>query len=164
MTRLTLPEILKNASPDTLALNGFHRAPSGLVVASPKRQVQHRQPKPKSSEHDEQVKLFQIAQEHVQLANMFAIPNGGLRSKATAGRLKAEGVRSGVPDIFLPVASRGYHGCFLEMKVGYNKPTDNQEQWMEALTNAGYYCIVCWSAEEALNKLLWYTDYSTEQD
>lgn len=163
MANLKLSEILQNASPDTLALNGFHRAPSGLVVASPKRQAQHRKRNTGTSEHDEQVKLFQLAQEHGQLANMFAIPNGGLRSKATAGKLKAEGVRSGVPDIFLPLPSRGYHGCFLEMKVGYNKPTENQEQWMEALTAAGYYCIVCWSAEEALQNLLWYADYSTEK-
>ena len=30
---------------------------------------------------------------------LHAIPNGGHRNKATAGRLKAEGVKRGVPDI-----------------------------------------------------------------
>ena len=34
-----------------------------------------------------------------------AIPNGGLRNKATASNLKAEGVKSGVLDVFLP------HNC-----------------------------------------------------
>ena len=33
----------------------------------------------------------------------FAIPNGGLRNKVTASRLKAEGVKSGVPDVFVPI-------------------------------------------------------------
>src|SRR5262245_64718583 len=46
----------------------------------------------------------------------FAIPNGGARDVITAGRLKAEGVRAGVPDVCLPVARAGYHGLFLEVK------------------------------------------------
>ena len=33
----------------------------------------------------------------------FAIPNGGLRNKVTASRLRAEGVKPGVPDVFIPI-------------------------------------------------------------
>src|SRR5512139_3110538 len=60
------------------------------------------------------------------LAYMFAIPNGGLRDMRTATTLKAEGVKSGVCDIFLPQWSiiktspshtRMLHGCFIEMKL-----------------------------------------------
>lgn len=50
------------------------------------------------------------------LATMHAIPNGGDRSPIVAGRLKAEGVRAGVPDVELPVARRGYHSLWLEFK------------------------------------------------
>jgi hypothetical protein len=39
-----------------------------------------------------------------QLSLMFAIPNGGLRHKAEANKLKSEGVKAGVPDIMLPIA------------------------------------------------------------
>lgn len=51
-----------------------------------------------------------------ELHDMFAIPNGGLRDKITAGNLKREGVKAGVPDIFLPIPRGGYHGLFVEMK------------------------------------------------
>lgn len=67
-----------------------------------------------------------------------AIPNGGQRSKATAAKLKAEGVRAGVPDLAIFVARHGYHGAFLELKVGHNKPTDRQRKWIAALQEQGY--------------------------
>lgn len=80
---------------------------------------------------------------------MFAIPNGGLRNKFTAYKLKAEGVKAGVPDIFLPVPSNDFHGLFIEMKFGKNKPTDSQEIWHIDLALGGYKVAVCYSFEDA---------------
>ncbi len=106
-------------------------------------------------EHIEQVALFRWAayQSHSyampELALMFAIPNGGLRSKATAARLKAEGVKAGVPDICLPVANGKYHGLFIEMKAGRNKPTTPQVQWHMRLSQQGYRVAVCYGWEAA---------------
>ena len=60
------------------------------------------------SEHHEQCALF--AWLRLQWPDLdrvsFAIPNGGHRHKAVAGKLKAEGVKAGVPDIFIayPIA------------------------------------------------------------
>ena len=45
-----------------------------------------------------------------------AIPNGGERNIAVASRLKAEGVKSGVADVFVPVAVQPWHGLYLEFK------------------------------------------------
>ena len=42
------------------------------------------------SEHDEQATLFAIASYRPELRWMFAIPNGGYRTKATAGKMAAE--------------------------------------------------------------------------
>ena len=98
------------------------------------------------SEHDEQVALFEWAEwaegRHPELALMYAIPNGGHRHKAVAGRMKAEGVKAGVPDICLPVARGGYHGLYIELKHGRNKATHEQRQWIEALLSAGYFAVV----------------------
>lgn len=47
---------------------------------------------------------------------LHSIPNGGARDPITAARMKAEGIKSGVADIFLPVASCGHHGLYIEMK------------------------------------------------
>jgi hypothetical protein len=55
---------------------------------------------PARSEHDEQVALFEMIRLYKQsthrLKTAFAIPNGGLRHKAVAAKLKAEGVSAQV--------------------------------------------------------------------
>jgi len=109
--------------------------------------------KPKGSEHQEQSALFDWAEKmefkYPELGLMFAIPNGGLRNKAVAMRMKEEGLRPGVPDIFLSSARCGWHGLFIELKYGRNKPTRLQQNWLDALTEAGYLAVVCWGWEEA---------------
>lgn len=71
------------------------------------------------------------------------IPNGGLRDKRTAARLVGQGVHAGVPDVFIPTARGGYHGIYIELKVGNNRPTQNQNDFMAAAMREGYYCCVC---------------------
>ena len=112
------------------------------------------------TEHSQQAALFAyIAQqtEYPELKLAFSIPNGGLRSKATAARLKAEGQRAGVWDIFLPVPRGRWHGLFIEMKVGNNKLTTKQEEFVVSLSN-NYSFMVCYSWEEARSALLWYME------
>ena len=107
----------------------------------------------KKTEHSEQVALFGWAKanepRHLQLGLMFAIPNGGKRHIVTGKKLKAEGVKSGVPDIFLGVPKNGKHGLFIELKVGKNKPSKNQLWWIHSLRAEGYAVGVCWGFEEA---------------
>ena len=107
-----------------------------------------------SSEHDEQKALMDWAALHMgrypELALLFAIPNGGKRDAATAVRLQAEGVKPGVPDVCLPIARQGWHGLFIELKWGRNKPSEYQLDWLERLTAQGYLAIVCWGWQEAV--------------
>lgn len=118
----------------------------------------------RDSEHSQQVALFAWAAMNVgkypALAYMFAIPNGGLRDVRTATSLKAEGVKAGVSDIFLPFHNKftHYSGCFIEMKWGKNKPTAEQIEFMEYATAAGYYCKVCYSWIEARDTLIAYLE------
>ena len=94
-----------------------------------------------------------------QLKLMFHIPNGGKRNAREAARLKREGVKAGVPDIFLPVSQVNkinnmmsiYNGLFIEMKINKNKPTKNQKKWIDALTAYGYKVEICYSWIEAAN-------------
>ena len=108
-------------------------------------------------EHDEQVTLFQLLalneREFPALKWVHAIPNGGHRHKATAGKLKAEGVKAGVSDIFVPIPVKGYHGLYLEMKAGKNKLTTEQSEFGDFVTSRGYSFYTAWSAGEALTAI-----------
>lgn len=81
---------------------------------------------------------------------VYAVPNGGKRSKAEAARLKDEGVRAGVPDLCVPVARGGCHGLYIEMKHGRNKPTAEQAGWIAELRRQGMCAWVCYGAENAI--------------
>ena len=113
------------------------------------------------SEHDEQCKVI----EYCDFANIpiFAIPNGiYLKDRTTATRImakmKKEGLKKGVPDLFIPVAKGAFHGMFIEMKWGKNKPSPDQKKWINKLIDQGYCVVVCWSAEEAISHIRVYYD------
>lgn len=93
-----------------------------------------------------------------ELAYMFAIPNGGTRNKVEAGFLKAQGVRAGVPDVFLPVARWGKHGLWIELKVGNNLPSAYQRQWIETLLRSGYSVQLAYSWTEARDVIIDYLE------
>jgi hypothetical protein len=119
-------------------------------------------------EHDEQAALFTWASYQTarlpELRLMFAIPNGGHRNLLVAKKMKAEGAKAGVPDIFLPVARNGFHGLFLEMKTEANRPkrggkgglSDLQAQWISELREQGFRCEVCYGSREAEAILIQY--------
>ena len=67
--------------------------------------------------------------------------------------LKLEGCSPGVPDLCVPIPNKKYHGLFIEMKYGKNKPTAYQKEWIEYLNGVGYLAVVCYGADEALDIL-----------
>ena len=115
------------------------------------------------TESEEQRALFEWAElyagQYPELALLFHVPNGGARYKATAGRMKAEGVKSGVPDICLPVARGKYHGLFVEMKrTGGGKASLAQEDWLDRLNQQGYAAMICHGWQEAAEVIRLYLD------
>ena len=88
---------------------------------------------------------------------IFAIPNAGKRSIGAAKYYKAEGLKAGFPDLFLPVARKGYHGMFIEFKRSKNdKLRDNQRQWKKDLEAQGYYHCIVWSVDMAIEETINY--------
>jgi hypothetical protein len=114
----------------------------------------------KKQEHAEQVALFkwiELAKGRVpELALMFAIPNQSQGNIQRGRYYKAEGQKAGVPDTMLPVARRGYHGLFIEMKRSGGKPSEAQLMWKAWLKEQGYLSLICVGAEDAIDKLSWY--------
>ena len=105
------------------------------------------------TESEEQQALFEWAawnaSKYPGLNLMFHIPNGGGRSKAEAGRFKAEGVKSGIPDICLPVARGRWHGLYIEMKRIGGKLTAEQCTILDQLNQQGYFAVVCYGFDMA---------------
>jgi hypothetical protein len=66
---------------------------------------------------------------------IFAVPNGGLRSKAEAARLKWTGVVAGVPDLAVIAPSGKAH--FLEVKTPTGRLSDDQREIIAALGRLG---------------------------
>lgn len=110
-------------------------------------------------EHQEQKALIEWADRLGYPYNLlFAIPNGGGRSKMEAGKLKAEGVRKGVPDLFLPVSCGGFHGLFVEMKAhGSGRESVEQKSWHQLLDYQGYKVVTCWGWDQARQAINDYT-------
>lgn len=106
----------------------------------------------------------------LELKWLFAIPNGFYGSAAQKGKMKAEGLRSGVADICLPVKgyngsvvpSMYYNGLFLEMKQVKFKThkdgglSDQQVQFANFVAGQGYKFVIAYSWIEAKNVILQY--------
>lgn len=102
---------------------------------------------------------------------LFAIPNGGHRNKATAGKLKAEGVKPGVPDLMLALANDAYNGLFIELKrhieKGKPKPqvSKTQKQVMQDFLSAGFACVVAYGEKQATSYIVKYLNNQlTDED
>lgn len=143
------------------------------------------EPKATESAHQKALMIWAAMNAHndERLKLLFAIPNGGERNKIVAAGMKAEGVRSGVPDLCLPVPKFETHHCnqyapsqqmvcaglYIEMKrpserlkrrpehkwdTGGVKP--NQVDWLNALEAQGYKCVVCYHWYEAASEIKMY--------
>lgn len=105
-----------------------------------------------------------------ELRWLHSVPNGAHVTKAQAGKLLAEGLRAGVPDLFLDVARRGYHGLRIELKVPEirnakgtitkrkGELSTEQEEWIQHYTEAGYLAIVAYGWEAARDAIEVYLD------
>lgn len=70
-------------------------------------------------------------------------PAGELRKKGVAGKLKAMGVRPGVPDFRLPRRSGCWTGLAVELKSPTGTVSGAQDEWLKALSEEGYLIAVC---------------------
>lgn len=112
-------------------------------------------------EHDEQAALFRWAamqeRAYPELRWMYAIPNSARRSPRQGTWMKAEGMKAGVWDICLPVRRGELCGLYIEMKIGHNKLTTEQEQFKIAMEK-DHQMAVCYNWIEAKIAILDYLD------
>lgn len=119
------------------------------------------------SEEEEQAAVMEWAmlmeRQYPELALLFHIPNGADRHPAVAAKLKRQGVKAGVPDLFLPVARGGWHGLWVEMKRRKGgRLSEDQKAWIEALTEQKYMAVRADGAEEACDVIFKYLTKEAE--
>jgi hypothetical protein len=115
-------------------------------------------------EHLVQTLFFQSALRHFRETGrpglydlLAAIPNGELRHKAVALRLKAQGQKAGFPDTLFMSPRGGFHGAFLECKrAGKGAVSKDQRAVMSALAGQGYFVGLGHGARAMMSLLLRY--------
>ena len=113
-----------------------------------------RRVKATGTEHQQQASVInwanaQIA-EYPCLEFLFAIPNAGAGNQSgQAGKMKAEGVKPGVPDLCLPYPRGVWHGLYIEMKRELGTIAPAQLRWHEWLRQQDYYIATAYGEEIA---------------
>lgn len=111
------------------------------------------------SESDEQIGFLLWWDVKFPGVRIFHIPNGGRRSISVAKKLRAEGVKPGVPDLYCPAWR-----MWIEMKRSKGgRLSKDQKDWIEYLEGVGDTVIVAHGARDASAKVLeWLADRSVE--
>ena len=127
---------------------------TALMPVSQKRE-KSTAPRTQPTEHQEQVRVIHWWRHACKTYiipefALFAIPNGGKRDVIEATHLKAEGVRVGVPDLFLAVPSKKCYGLFIEMKSTVGRPGTNQPEFLEMATKNGYAAHFAYGSDDAI--------------
>ncbi len=94
-----------------------------------------------------------VRRKYPELKLLYHIPNERKCSQIQGRLLKLQGVKSGVPDLHLPVSRNGFHGLYIEMKTEKEKTSDNQNWWLAELQEQGNKCVVCHGWKEAVISL-----------
>lgn len=119
--------------------------------------------RPRSLEHTLQsrcVRWFRLTFPNMK-HNLFAVPNGGYRTKTTAALMKAEGQLSGVADLILLKRKGKCGALLLEAKVKGNYQSDNQKLWQSLIEADGYEYRIFHSLEEFIEIV---TEYLNRPD
>ncbi len=115
------------------------------------------------TEHQIQAAFFDwVARQRIPgIELMHATPNGGKRTSSYGGKLKAEGMMRGVPDVSWPVSRGAYVGLAIEFKSDGANPTKEQRERIDALQKEGWCVVLCWSWEAATKVVQGYAGMMT---
>lgn len=81
---------------------------------------------------------------------IFAVPNGGVRSKAQAAKFKATGLIAGVSDLIIV---RYEEVLFIEVKTETGTQSKIQKGWQKTVEALGFRYIIVRSVEDFWNKI-----------
>lgn len=142
-----------------ISISEYRELTSGASATKP--------PKRKLNRDEESLQRACIEWANLNISNypdlefMFHPANGGGRSKAEAGVMKATGVKSGVSDLLLPLSSSCCRGLAIELKSKVGKLSDNQRRWLERFSRDGYLAAVARTLDDFILLVRSYHGLST---
>lgn len=104
---------------------------------------------PLGKEQIEQIKVYEFVKQCTDLP-FIHIANERRTAPHKGLILKRMGVTKGVSDIFIPRATKNYHGTWIELKTDEGKPTPHQLDFIQQMIKEGYYGQICYGADEAI--------------
>ena len=85
------------------------------------------------------------------------VPNEGKRDRIQGARLRAMGLKSGVPDILILESAPNkpnVRGVAIELKRKKGgRLSENQTNWLESLRRRGFHAVVCKGYQSAIKEL-----------
>lgn len=114
-----------------------------------------------------------ITEQYPDLFWLFAIPNGSERHKAVALKLKAMGVKRGIPDMCLAVRRGSWAALWIELKRPELKDgkgvlrragqvSKEQSVWGEHLKTQGHAFVVAKGWDQAREMIISYLEWKPE--
>jgi len=81
------------------------------------------------------------------------ISNEGKRTPFERYKMKYLGSKPGVPDVMIFTPNKHYNGLAIELKVGYNKPSENQKNWLKWLEQSNWKALWLNDFDECINTI-----------
>lgn len=111
-----------------------------------------------SKEQRAVIKWARLKAKESPCLNWLHSSQAGVKMSATQARIaKAEGMISGVSDLFLPLPLGKYAGLYIEMKrpksptSAKGRLSDSQKDFLDYANAVGYKAVVAYGASEAIN-------------
>jgi len=79
--------------------------------------------------------------------------NEGKRSWAQGKKMKKEGLKKGVSDLFLAIPASNSAGLWIEVKTIKGKISESQEEWLRLMNFAGYGTALIRSVDEGIKTI-----------
>ena len=120
------------------------------------------------SETTEQIQVIQWSKayqiKYPELKWLFHIPNEGKRTPQEKIKLTQLGLKPGVSDLLLPFPRGHYGNLYIEMKFGPGTLQPEQKEFVKAMTAAGHYTCVCYTARDATETIETYLNLKWDEE
>ena len=108
--------------------------------------------------YDHTVNLVDKNKKETQYSVIFHCPNGGQRNVREGAKFKRMGVKSGIPDLIVPINNGKHNQLWIEIKQGKGSQEDNQQEWERVCPILNIRYEICRTKNEIVDLVLDYME------